>query len=233
MSREIEQDFQYTLQFLNQYTLETMISNPKCHNQIKCMHRKLYSFMVFLNEMERINCIDKVSLKYFKEVSTDLILTLFCWINGVYKSAKLQMRSSIENFLKATSYLEEPKVIDKKSVYEIFDIAESTVCYSNDFSKLRFNVISSEYSKLCATVHGALEKLCDVGGLIKFPVYDEIEAMETSNDFDKIISAYLGVIYFTYYTNIFQMHELNRDLFLQGLGKKEKSDIYNIKLDLE
>lgn len=233
MNREIEQDFQYAIQFLNQYTLEPMISNPKCHNQIKCMHRKLYSLMVFLNEMERLNCIDEISMKYFKEVSADLILTIFCWTNGAYKSAKLQMRSSIENYLKATAYPEEHKVIETKSVYEIFNIAGSTVCYSNYFSKVRFNIISSQYSKLCATVHGALEKLCNIGGLIKFPEYDEIEAKETSDDFDKIITAYLGVIYFTYYKNIFQMHELNRDLFLQGLGKKEKSDVYKIKMDLD
>lgn len=229
MSREVDQDYQYVIQFFNQYSLKDMMDNPQCTKQIKCMHRKLYSLMVFINEVERIGCIDEISIKYFKEVSADLILAFFCWVNGIYKSAQLQMRSSIENYLKAIVYIDEPKIIEIKSVYEIFDIAETASGFKNAFCKMRYNILSSEYSNLCATVHGALDKLCNIGGLIKFPEYDEEIAKLVGDEFDKIVASYLSVIYFVYYDNIYQMHELNRDLFLQGLGKKDKAEIYNIK----
>lgn len=231
MSREIEKDFQSTVEFFRKYTLETVIANPACRTQMKCMHRKLFSFMVFINEMERIDCLDKISLLYFKEVCADLLSAYFCWVNGAYKSVRLHMRSSIENFLKATSYSEEPEVIEQKSVYEVFNITEKTICYSDHFTKLRFNILSSSYSNLCATVHGALEKLHNIGGLIKFPEYDGIEAKETSDDFNKIIGAYLGIVYFTYYKEIFQMHELNIDLFLKGMPKHEKATVYKLKVE--
>lgn len=233
MSREIEKDYQFAVQFFNQYSLKAVIANPKCHTQMKCMHRKLFSFMVFVNEMEHINCLDKICLVYFREVCSDLILAFFCWVNGAYKSVDLHMRSSIENFLKATTYSEEKKIIEQKNVYEVFNLAEKTVCYSNSFSRKRFELLSSAYSNLCATVHGALDKLCNIGGLLKFPQYNEVEAKETSDVFNKIVGAYLGIIYLSYYEKIYQMHELNIDLFLKGLERHEKAEIYKIKTEID
>ena len=42
----------------------------------------------------------------------------------------------------------------------------------------------------------------------------------------------LSILYYTYYDNIYKMHEENRDLFLQGLLKSDKAKIYQSKTEL-
>ena len=78
--------------------------------------------MVFQAEFEvnkGFGILDEVALKYLKEVTTDVILAFFCYINGTYKPSRLQLRCSIENFIKALLYPENNQIINQKSVSEL------------------------------------------------------------------------------------------------------------------
>lgn len=67
-----------------------------------------------------------------------------CWTStflvthGCYKGAKLLLRSSIENFIKAVCFDEYPDIVIKKSVYEVFDIAKASMTFSGSKKYIRY-----------------------------------------------------------------------------------------------
>ena len=48
MSREIEQDFIKVMQFYNNYSMSSTVAQGGIEKQLKCMHRKLYSFINYV-----------------------------------------------------------------------------------------------------------------------------------------------------------------------------------------
>lgn len=58
-----------------------------------------------------------------------------------------------------------------------------------------------------------------------------VEANNTYDDYVKIMDEYLACVYYVYYEQIYGMHEFNRDLFLQGVQRKEKQKIYELKCE--
>ena len=232
MSRLIESDFNRLLDYLENYCLKDIILKEDFRKTAKCIHRKLYSFLLLLNELEtqKVLTDSKGTMKmYFKEIGSDLILSFFCWSNGAYKPAELQLRSSIENFIKALLFETTPIVISEKSVYEIFDIASNSNIFNNEICLNYYTKLRNEYSTLCSSAHSSIDKLSQNEALINFPRYN----VELSNAFSKhyqnVINQMLSISYYSFYDNVFQMHAMNRDLFLQGLLKKDKAQIYNYK----
>lgn len=231
MSREIEQDFIKVMQFYNNYSMSSTVTQDGIEKQLKCMHRKLYSYMIFLGEQESRGLFDETTLAYQKEVVSDMIMAFFCWSNGVYKPAKLLLRSSIENFIKAMVYVHCSDIVKIKNVYEVFELAKKQEPFSDAYSIVHFENIHIKYADLCTTVHGSIDKLASIGGLIQFPCYDVVEANNTYDDYVKIMDGYLACVYYVYYEQIYGMHEFNRDLFLQGVQRKEKQKIYELKCE--
>lgn len=231
MSREVEQDFEKVVQFYNNYSMSDITMQESVIKQLKCMHKKLYSYMIFLEEQEKAGTFDEMTLAYQKEVVSDMIMAFFCWSNGVYKPAKLLMRSGIENFVKAMVYTYCPKIVQNKNVYEVFELAKKQSPFFDSYSAMHFDNIHAKYSDLCATVHGSMDKLANIGGLIQFPCYDNTEANDTYDSYVKIIDEYLSCVYYVYYEQIYKMHEFNRDLFLQGVQRREKQKIYELKCE--
>ena len=229
MSREVEQDFEKVVQFYNDYSMSDITEQEGIEKQLKCMHRKLYSYMIFLGEQENAGIFDETTLAYQKEVVSDMIMAFFCWSNGVYKPAKLLLRSGIENFVKAIVYTYCPEIVQNKNVYEVFELAKKQSPFLDAYSAMRFDNIHAKYADLCATVHGSMDKLASIGGLIRFPCYDITEANETYDDYVKVIDEYLASVYYIYYEQVYKMHEFNRDLFLQGVQRREKQKIYELK----
>lgn len=98
MSRRIGEDFAAFSGFLENYNLKLFSSEEKQIEFYKAMHKKLYGLLIFVAEFK----LQKVSVSsepFLTETTSDLLLSLFCAIQGMYKPAKLQLRCSIENLL--------------------------------------------------------------------------------------------------------------------------------------
>lgn len=232
MNRLISDDFKRLMDYFNGYNLKNVIEKDEFQKNAKSIHRKLYAFLVLTNELElqkNLPSSDETLNKLFKEIGSDLILSFFCWVNGAYKPAELQLRSSIENFVKAFLYNQTPQIIATKSVYEIFDIAGNSDIFNNKICFSHFALLKNEYSSLCAYVHSSIDKLVQNEALIQLPKYNNILANEFCMHFQNVVNNMLSISYYTYYDNVYLMHVTNRDLFLQGLLKKDKYEIYNYK----
>lgn len=232
MSRLIGDDFNRLITYFNEYNLKTVITKDAFERNAKSIHRKLYAFLVLTNELEQqsiLSSSEDILRKLFKEIGSDLILSFFCWVNGAYKPAELQLRSSIENFVKAFLYKQFPQIIMTKSVYEIFDLAENSDIFNNKICYSHYSVLRNEYASLCAYVHSSMDKLAQNEALIQLPKYNNALADEFCTHFQNVANKMLSISYYTYYDNVFLMHTTNRDLFLQGLLKKDKQEIYSFR----
>lgn len=230
MNRIIQKDYEKLLSYFSDYNLKNIIEDTSFQNSVKSIHRKLYAYIVFKNEAVSKHFFSSDIVEtYYSEVGSDLILSLFCWTNGAYKSSEFQLRSAIENFFKAILYSEKNDIIFCKNVSEIMDFATNSTIFSNDICQSHLNKIKNTYSNLCAFVHSSPEKLSSQDALIQLPKYNQISADEFTKNYHTVVNGILSIIYYTYYTFIFSMHPTNRDLFLQGLTTLDKKKIYEEK----
>ena len=218
MSRVIYSDFERMETFLKNYSLEKLTEDDDFKRELKLLHRKLYSFMVFNSELISQNKARKklhnITTTYIKEAVSDIVLALFCWVHGAYKPANLQLRSSIENFLKGILYESIPTIVEEKRVYLIFNLAKENTIFNNEIGEKHFNSISHYYSKLCQVAHGEINSLSEIDALKLFPVHDNHKSNEFILCYTGLLDSMLAMIYMTYYTYIYKMHEFNIELFL-------------------
>ena len=231
MSRYIQSDYNKLLTYLENYSLKTVLTDDEFQRNAKCIHRKLLSILIMINELEAQKVFDDVERKYFTEIGSDLIQAFFCWANGAYKPAELQLRSGIENYIKALVYKEKTTILMIKNVYEVFDEAASSKVFDNEVCKKHFDTLHNEYSNLCAFVHGAIHSLFQIGAMISLPEYNSKLASEFCNNFQRTVNSMLSVLYYNYFANVFKMHDENREIFLQGLLKADKAEIYYAKTE--
>ena len=150
MSRRISSDFENLNLFFSNYKLSDYLSNKKQLDECKAMHKKLYGYMVFVAELIQQTGNSKYG-KYLNEVASDLLLSMFNWLQGMYKPAKLELRCSIENFLKALQSIDNPEILKEKHVYSIFEQAKEDKHFISPYSSPLLKVFKSDYSLLCKT----------------------------------------------------------------------------------
>lgn len=224
MSRRIKDDFDAFSVFLSNYNLASYNTNPKQIESCKSMHKKLFGILIFVAEFKSQN-IHNDSGSYLDEVASDLLLSLFCVVQGLYKPAKLQLRCSIENFLKALVLINNSAITLKKSAYAIFDAAKIDRHFTTTYGAHCFELIHSDYATLCRTVHGYLNELHPTGALSLLPQYNETLQNEVSCIYNRVVENYSGIFYLNYPEVIDQMHPENKKDFLDCLSKTTKSQV--------
>ena len=224
MSRRLNEDFEKLSSFLCDYNLGTYTTCQRQINECKSMHKKLYGLMIFFAEY---NCqIEyKCFSKFLEEMSSDLLLSLFNWIQGMYKPAKLELRCAIENFLKAVVLLSDAAIIQEKSVYEIFDSAKADKHFKTEFGKKRIELLRNDYSTLCRTVHSDPVQMHSTSALNLLPQYNMDSSIELVNLYIRVVENSLGILYINYPVIVDNMHPENKKDFLDSLSKTTKKEI--------
>ena len=124
MSYYIRDDASKLMKYFKSYSLENLFTNSEFGEDYKIVHRKIFGYLVLYCEIENQNMNTKLfsdqALFYLKESVSDILQSLFAWVNGAYKSADLLLRSSIENFNKAIIGNKNIEVFtEKKCLYYI------------------------------------------------------------------------------------------------------------------
>lgn len=224
MSRRINDDFLLLEDFITNYQLSKYNSDPEQIEKYKSMHKKLYAFLVFVAEFER-QSINKNSDKFLSEVSSDLMLSLFCAIQGMYKPAKLQLRCGIENFIKAIIMIDTPQIVVETSVYAIFDAATKDKHFATVTGDKVRQKIRNAYTILCHTVHGDTSVMHPLSALSLLPEYDEKFLAEFANIYIGCVEHYLEIFYLNYPMVLDNMHPYNKQDVLDAMSKKTKSEV--------
>lgn len=223
MSRRITSDFDSFVNFIVNYQLNI---NKEQSDSFKSMHKKLYAFLIFLAEL-KIQRYSEQSLLYLKEVGSDLMIALFCMIQGLYKTSKIQLRCSIENFLKALVLIKTNDVTEEKNVYRIFDIAKADKHFVGKVQQKSFTVIQKNYKTLCRTVHGDITTFDSISALALLPKYNEKSLRECVKLYNEVTEKFLEILFVNYYENVDKMHPENKKDFLDCLSKTTKMEVNN------
>lgn len=224
MSRLILEDFERFKEFLNNYNIPKILLPEKQIEECKAMHKKLYALMIFSAECH-IQKMNRIFLKYIDEMISDLLLTIFCWIQGMYKTSKLEIRCSIENYLKAVISETDNKISDEKSVYKVFDKAKVDKHFNRTMSATCLDQFNNDYSLLCHTVHSDLLQLHSISALNLLPQYESKQAHEIQKLYIRIAENFLVVLYLNYPDIIDRMHPENKVDFLDCISKSHKRGI--------
>jgi len=124
MSRLIKTDYQLLVKYIESYSLSESLTKEYA-GSLKPIHKAYLIFIALLGELVEANnngqvAISKDGMAHLNECLSDVGESIFCWIHGAYKPSMLVARSSIENFVKAVICTNDPSILKKKSVYEIF-----------------------------------------------------------------------------------------------------------------
>lgn len=224
MSRRINEDFVLLKQFIEDYQISQDNLSSKQNEKYKSMHKKLFGFLVFTAEFKEQN-INSNSNIFFEETSSDLMLSLFCAIQGMYKPAKLQLRCGVENFLKALLVINTPQIVTETSVYTIFDVAAEDKHFSGKIGDMVLQKIHNDYVCLCHTVHGDISMMHPLSALSLLPEYDKTLLDEFVNMYIGCVEQYLKILYLNYPYVLDRMHPYNKQDVLDTMAKKTKAEV--------
>jgi len=224
MSRRLSEDFEKLNAFLVNYTLSSYITCQLQINECKAMHKKMYGLMIFNAELVSQSKYTYFS-KFLEEMSSDLLLSLFNWIQGMYKPAKLELRCAIENFIKALLSLTDPSIVEEKSLYEIFDIAKTDKHFQTEYGKTCIELLRNDYSSLCGTVHSDPLQMHSTSALNLLPQYNLDLSKDLVKLYTRVVENSLGILYINYPATVDMMHPENKKDFLDSLSKTTKKEI--------
>ena len=190
----------------------------------KKLHKKLFSLLIFSAEYSRQNSISTYT-KYLDEAASDLLLSLFSSIQGMYKPAKLVLRCSIENFLKSMLSIIDPMIINEKLIFSIFDKAKYDPHFIGTIGSKVLGSLQSDYSTLCRTVHSAPSEIHTTSALNLLPHYSQQHFSELSSLFIRTTENFLSVLYVNYPVIVDRMHPENKADFLDCLSKSIKKSV--------
>lgn len=226
MSRRISEDFNAFSRFLSEYNLTPYTSVPQQIDTCKAMHKKLFGLLVFNAEFKTQGKHPN-SVVFLEEMASDLLLSLFCVAQGMYKPAKLELRCSMENFLKSLIMISTPAIIQEKSVYAIFDAARVDTHFSSQMGQACVDSLHNDYATLCRTVHGDPTAMNPTSALSMLPQYDKTLQQEVSSIYVRTLENCLGILYLSFPDVVAQMHPDNEKDFLDCLTKTTKGNVVN------
>ena len=224
MSRRVGEDFNAFSRFLSEYHLASDASASQQIGACKGMHKKLFGLLVFNAEF-KMQGKHPDSVVFLEEMASDLLLSLFCVVQGMYKPAKIELRCSMENFLKALIMIHAPTIIQNKSVYSIFDAAKADSHFDSPMGQACVQSLHSDYTILCQTVHGDPAVMKPTSALSMLPQYDEGLQKKVASLYIRTVEQCLGILYLNFPEVVDRMHPDNKKDFLDCLNKTTKQQV--------
>lgn len=241
MTRATQEDFEHVKEFLHEYRMHALLEDKEALNKIKSSHGKYFSALVMFHELKHNSPTLPISSEptdtqtktnelfwqYLEEIISELGSTLFLLANGLYKPAKLVMRSTLENFFKISASLHSPDIYAKKSTYEVIELAKQSEAFKESPEKEIFGSLHSCYASLCRSVHTANpENMQKISALGYFPNIDSTELSETTKTYNLITSSYIAVLSLLFRETFHKIHYKNKDIIQSSIAKNITLKLY-------
>lgn len=162
MNTAVRQDFKEFIEFVKYFSLEEVIADPKKLAAIRLAHAQFLALLTVASELcaaqgsgvvEFNKSYGNDGRKYFGEVVSDFSEFMMCLVMGLHRSAGGTLRSAIESYLKAFSLNDEPQILKRTSVPEVFSDAAAVSFFSTSAGKSVVAGLKSAYSELNMFVH--------------------------------------------------------------------------------
>jgi len=162
MNKNAHEDFSEFLDFARTLSLKEISDDPKKAPELRRAHAQFLALLTtageFLSEagtakQEFLNLFGAPGEKYLKEVVSDCSEFIMCILLGLHRSAGGTLRSAIESYLKAFSANEQPLILQRTSVPEVFNDAADVGFFSSTVGPAAISELKAVYGNLNAYVH--------------------------------------------------------------------------------
>lgn len=233
MSRVVTNDFVKLKEFFSKYSTATNLNNKDFVKFLSIYHKKYLAYLTYIAELSSYKTKKALSgmldsqFDFFSESCSDCGLALFDSANGNYKPARLLLRSSLENFMKAIAQDEDNSIDQEPSVFKLFDRVKAISFFSRAETKKLFEDIHQEYKELCKDVHTATTKnMTKLSALNTFPSFDQKQVDGVLRIVKVLITSYITLIALKYNKHYHSIGFLNKEVIENGI-KQEYADAIN------
>lgn len=162
MNAIARKDFPEFLEFVRVLSLEGVTGDPRRVVEIRKAHTQFLALLTATGELlsdagsvRQEFCDDYAQLgkKYLSEVVSDGSEFIMCVLFGLCRSAGGTLRSAIESYLKAFSAFEQPLILQRTSVPDVFNDAAGVAFFSSRAGKSAIAELKGIYGDLNAYVH--------------------------------------------------------------------------------
>jgi hypothetical protein len=162
MNAIVRQDFSQFLEFIETLSIEIVTNDDKKVAEIRKAHAQFLALLTTVGELvydsgsakiEFSNDYAEIGKKYLSEVVSDSSEFIMCVILGLCRSSGGTLRSAIESYLKAFSANEQPLILQRTSVPEVFNDAAGVTFFASKIGKIVIADLKGIYGELNAYVH--------------------------------------------------------------------------------
>ena len=162
MNAIARQDFSEFLDFIRTLSIDGVVQDATRVAEIRKAHAQFLALLTTVGELvsdagsvrnEFVADYDEVGKSYLGEVVSDCSEFVMSVLLGLCRSAGGTLRSSIESYLKAFSAKEQPLILKRTSVPDVFDDAAGVAFFSSPIGKSVISDLKVIYGELNAYVH--------------------------------------------------------------------------------
>ncbi len=228
MTRECSQDFSMLKQYISEYSIVCNLEKESYLKSAKKMHKVYFSLvnwhveyqhkMIYFSNKYTSN--QDILLRISESIS-DIGSSKFNWLNGSYKASRVMLRSSIENFIRAISAIDDEEQLVEKSVYALFDSASDSAIFNSSITiNKSYKVLHSNYKELCKDTHTANSSNMEhITSLIDYPKYVEEKSNATGDVFISVVKNILAILCLFFNEFYHKMHHRNKENIINSLPR--------------
>lgn len=162
MNAFARQDFSEFLGFIKSLSVEGVMHDDEKIAEIRKAHAQFLALLTTAGELisdsgsakdQFIEDYGVVGKKYLSEVVSDSSEFIMCVLLGLCRSSGGTLRSAIESYLKAFSAKEQPLILQRTSVPEVFNDASVVRFFSPKIGRGVMTELKGIYGDLNAYVH--------------------------------------------------------------------------------
>lgn len=167
------------------------------------------------------------ALLHLRELLSDLSAVQTLVLTGLYKPARMMMRSSIENLLRVAALEQGFLVSGAKFTHELISLVKSSKLAAKGAPAApELEAIVASYANLCAYTHAATPKFL----ALKIPLdtihtFDKKEFLAIIDQLRDVSSRYNRILFTLYHHLLAKLHHKHRDYILDALPRKLKARI--------
>ncbi|WP_424682710.1 hypothetical protein [Frateuria sp. YIM B11624] len=162
MNTATKQDFGTFLSYIDGYSLSAIGHDAVKVAHVRLAHAQFLALLTIAAELLSVSgsvsgefesSYGEHGKRYFGEVVSDCSEFVMCVLQGLCRSSGGTLRSGIESYLKAFSAVEQPLILQRTSVPDVFNDAVGTSFFSTIVGKKVLSDLKVVYGELNFYVH--------------------------------------------------------------------------------
>ncbi|KAB2945986.1 MAG: hypothetical protein F9K19_26130 [Rhizobiaceae bacterium] len=162
---------------------------------------------------------------HYQELLSDLAGSQLLLLGGLYKPARMMLRSSIENMLRVCAFEQGLYPLSKKFTYEMISLVKTSPLFANGtFMSPDVNAMVRSYTNLCAYVHAAAKTHMALRiPLVSVASYGRDEFRAVTTELKTLAYHYNRIMFALYARHLDRVDYNHSDYIRDSLPKSIKS----------